>query len=213
MSRSPISVVIVAFDGISAFHLSVPCLVFHDAFAVSGESPFDVKVASLAGEDLNTASSFGLHIEHGLESLATADIIVIPSWHDVNIPPPKALLDALKAAYQRGATLAGLCLGAFVLAATGLLNGKTATTHWGGADEFARQFPEVDFDPEPLYIEQGRLITSAGTVAAIDCCLHIVRNWLGCRAYPAGENVGDGTVPTGWAEAIYSCASCHIASG
>jgi transcriptional regulator GlxA family with amidase domain len=174
-------VAILAFDGISAFHLSVPCLVFNDAF-VDSDKPFETRVCSWQGETLKTASNFQLTTFYGLEELEQADIVIIPSWADIDVQPPAMVLDALQRAYDHGATIAGLCLGAFVLASTGLLDGLSATTHWAYADEFARQFPQVKCDPEPLFIEHGRLITSAGTAAALDCCLHMVRKEIGSEA-------------------------------
>ncbi|MBF3216670.1 helix-turn-helix domain-containing protein, partial [Pseudomonas aeruginosa] len=95
--------------------------------------------------------------------------------------PPQALLDALIAARARGAQLVGLCLGAFVLAEAGLLDGRRATTHWMWAEDFAGRFPAVRVEPDVLYIEDDGLLTSAGTVAGIDCCLHLVRQRLGAQ--------------------------------
>lgn len=173
-----IQVVVLAFDGISPFHLSVPCVVFADAFA-GKNSPFELKVCALKKGRLCASSGFDLLINHSLEVIAQADLVIIPSWHDLDKAPPQALINSLLEAYQQGATLVGLCLGAYLLAATGLLSGQKATTHWAYAENFAAQFPNIQVDAEPLYIANERLITSAGTAAAIDCCLHIVREKLG----------------------------------
>jgi transcriptional regulator GlxA family with amidase domain len=96
-------------------------------------------------------------------------------------PPPPALLQALRSAHRRGATVVGLCLGAFVLAEAGLLDGRPATTHWHLAPEFARRYPQVRLQPEVLYVEDGRVLTSAGTAAGIDCCLHLLRTRHGAE--------------------------------
>lgn len=173
-----IQVAVVAFDGISPFHLSVPCIVFADAFA-EGSSPFELKICASKKGQLSASSGFDLFINHSLEIIQQADLVIIPSWQDLSKKPEAKLINALTGAYQQGATLIGLCLGAYVLAATGLLDGQSATTHWAYAKEFAAQFPKIKVDPDPLYIENNRLITSAGTAAALDCCLHVIRNKLG----------------------------------
>lgn len=92
-----------------------------------------------------------------------ADIVVMTGWHDTQVMPSETLLTALRQAYQRGATVVGLCYGAYVLACSGLLNGKKATTHWLGDSDFTNRFPQVKWDLNPIYLEQDRLITSAGT--------------------------------------------------
>ena len=171
-------VVVVALPGITPFHLSVPCVVFNDVFE-GQESPFEFKVCALQKGKIESSSSFDIFINHGLAVIKEADLIIIPSCSDLDTPPPLELINRLSDAYQRGATLVGLCLGAYVLGATGLLDGKRATTHWAYAAHFAQRFTKIKVDAEPLYIEEERLITSAGTAAAMDCCLHIIREKLG----------------------------------
>lgn len=166
-------VAVVAFDRISPFHLSVPCLVFGDE--LQGAPRYDVRVCAVEPGLLRTSAGFDISVQCGMDVLAEADIIVIPSWRDPAERPPQMLLDALVAANVRGALLVGLCLGAYVLAEAGLLNGRCATTHWAFAADFSTRYPDVRFDPEVLYIEEGNLLTSAGTAAGLDCCLHIVR--------------------------------------
>ena len=171
-------VALVAFENISAFHLSVPCLVFQDAFL--GHAPkFELELCSLSEKAFATGSGFDVLLTKGLEQLDSADIVIVPSWPNSLPSPPTLLLDKLQAAHQRGAIVVGLCLGAFVVAKTGLLDGKTATSHWAFAEQFQSQFPNVEFDSEPLFIDHGQLITSAGTAASIDCCLHLVRRLCG----------------------------------
>ncbi len=103
-----------------------------------------------------------------------ADTVIVPAW-PVHMPTPPEVCDALRRAHARGARLASLCSGAFVLAAAGLLDGRRATTHWMYTDELARRYPSIDVDPSVLYIDEGDVLTSAGTAAAIDLCLYMVR--------------------------------------
>lgn len=173
------TVAVVALDGVSPFHLSVPYLVFGEDRREDGVPRMRVLVCGERPGLLRTTAGFRIECEHGLEALRQASIIVVPAWRNVAERPPEALLAALRRAHRRGATLVGLCLGAFVLAEAGLLDGRRATTHWRWAGEFARRFPQVTLDPEVLYVDEGDVLTSAGTAAGIDCCLHILRKRLG----------------------------------
>ncbi|HCF2339826.1 helix-turn-helix domain-containing protein [Pseudomonas paraeruginosa] len=175
------SVAVVAFDRISPFHLSVPCLVFGQECYDPCAQAFDLRVCAAEPGRLRTTVGFAIETGVGLEALADAQTIIVPSWRDPHERPPQALLQALVAARARGAQLVGLCLGAFVLAEAGLLDGRRATTHWMWADDFAARFPAVRVEPDVLYIEDDGLLTSAGTVAGIDCCLHLVRQRLGAQ--------------------------------
>lgn len=174
---SAINVAVVAFEHISPFHLAVPGVVFADAHA--GCSPFNVKVCAMQPGCITTSGGYNIVVEWGLEALAEADILIIPSWHDLYGKLPSALLAGLLAAHQRGAKIVGLCLGAYVLAAAGLLDGLKATTHWAYAGDFAQRFPQVMLDADVLYVEQGNLLTSAGTAAGIDACLYLLRQQSG----------------------------------
>ena len=107
--------------------------------------------------------------------MSDADLVIVPAWNDPQRPAPPALTDALRRAHERGAQVVGLCLGAFVLGDAGLPVGRPATTHWACRALFAQRFPKADFRPDVLYVDDGGVITSAGTVAAIDCCLNLVR--------------------------------------
>ncbi|WP_375738889.1 GlxA family transcriptional regulator [Pseudomonas boanensis] len=172
-------VAVVAFDRISPFHLSVPCVVFGDRHP--GVPNYDLRVC--AGEDrpLRTTAGFDIAVSHGLADLAEANTLIVPSWRDPAERPPAALLAALVAAHQRGARLVGLCLGAYVLAEAGLLDGRRATTHWAWARDFAQRYPRVEVNPDVLYLEDGNLLTSAGTAAGLDCCLHLLRQDCGAE--------------------------------
>lgn len=174
-TKPPETVAVVAFDGISPFHLSVPCLVFGEDRTDAGKPRFRLRVCSLEAGPLRTNAGFTVEASHGLEALRRAQIVVVPSWRDDGSPAPAALLKALRDAHRRGATIMGLCLGAFVVAEAGLLDGRPATTHWHLAAAFARRYPSVQLQPEVLYVDNGDVLTSAGTAASIDCCLHLLR--------------------------------------
>lgn len=176
------TIAVLAFDGISPFHLSVPCLVFGEERLADGSPRFKVPVCALERGPLTTAAGFRIEARHGLRTLRAADTVIVPSWHDDLRAAPPALLRALQHAHARGARVVGLCLGAFVLAQAGLLDGRKATTHWRLAPLFAQAHPQVQLQPDVLYVEDvagGRVLTSAGTAAGIDCCLHLLRSLCG----------------------------------
>ncbi|MCJ0764843.1 GlxA family transcriptional regulator [Variovorax terrae] len=179
------TVAVVAFDGISPFHLSVPCLVFGQEMAGPGMPRFRLLVCAPQAGPLRTPAGFRIDGVRRLSALVGADIVIIPSWHSPTAPgyqpPPEALLKALRAAHRRGARIVGLCLGAFVLAEAGLLDGRPATTHWALAPVFAQRYPQVALRPDVLYVDDGDVLTSAGTAAGIDCCLHLLRTEHGAE--------------------------------
>ncbi|MBL6749124.1 MAG: helix-turn-helix domain-containing protein [Nevskia sp.] len=170
-------VAVVAFDRISPFHLSVPCVVFGESHP--GAPDFDLRVCAAERGPLTTTAGFAVAVRHGLEALRKARTVIVPSWRDPGERPPQRLLDALAAAHRRGAQVVGLCLGAYVLAEAGLLDGRRATTHWAYAQDFARRYPQVRVDADVLYIDDGDILTSAGTAAGLDCCLHMLRQQYG----------------------------------
>lgn len=173
-------IAVLAFDRISPFHLSVPCVVFGDPHP--GGPSFRLLVCAAEPGPLRTTAGFEISTEHSVEALDGADVIIAPSWRDPAERPPQLLLERLAAAHRRGARIVGLCLGAYVLAEAGLLDGRRATTHWAYAQDFARRYPEVKVDVDVLYVEDGALVTSAGTAAGIDCCLHLLRQGYGAEA-------------------------------
>ena len=169
---------ILAFPGISPFHLSVPLMVFGGVGVRSVEAAYrTITVAEQPGP-VRTAAGLDLVVLDGLESLATADLVVLPSW-DPGAVPSDALLDAVRSAHQRGARVLGLCLGAFVVAASGIAEGREVSTHWSAGPELAARHPELTVRCEALWTDLGDVVTSAGVAAALDCCLHIVRTELG----------------------------------
>lgn len=174
-----IKVAIAAFNGIRPFHLSVPCAVFGEA--AGAEPLFDVRVCAVEPGELRSQIGFTIGTRYGLRQLERAQIVVVPSWRDAGESAPAPLLTALRRAHQRGALVVGLCLGAYVLAEAGLLDGHRATTHWRWTEPFARRYPWVQVDPGVLYVDEGNVLTSAGTAAGIDCCLHVVRKQFGAE--------------------------------
>ncbi|MEJ2767022.1 helix-turn-helix domain-containing protein [Photobacterium sp. MCCC 1A19761] len=170
-------VAVIAFNQFSPFHLSVPCIIFGEGLL--RQPLFDLSI--VAGEPGAITSDIGMAMTNlaPIDTLDHADIIVIPYWRSLTEKPNPALLAKLAACYQRGATLIGLCLGAYVLAHAGLLAGKKASTHWEVEQDFMQRFPAVQLDTNSLYVECDRLITSAGTAAGLDCCLHVFRQYYG----------------------------------
>lgn len=172
-------VAVFAHERVSPFHLSVPGLVFGELAVSSGIHDWEVVQCAARPGAVRTSDGYDIHVGHGLAELVEADVVVVPSWPDPSEEPPLELLAALRAAHARGAVIAGLCLGAFPVAAAGLLDGRRATTHWRAASMLAERFADVTVEPAVLYIDEGDVITSAGTAASLDACLHIVRRMLG----------------------------------
>jgi transcriptional regulator GlxA family with amidase domain len=174
------SIAMLAFDGISPFHLSVPHAVFGVERPELGVPRFDFRVCATEPGLLCTSLGLGMHVTAGLEAFDGAGLVIVPSWQ-LDLEPAPALLEALRRAHASGTRIVGLCLGSFVLAEAGLLNGLSATTHWMAADSFARRYPAVRFDPQVLYIDHGQVVTSAGMAAGLDCCLHLLRQLVGAE--------------------------------
>ncbi|MEU5695081.1 helix-turn-helix domain-containing protein [Actinosynnema sp. NPDC020468] len=166
-------VAVLALDGVVPFDLSVPVEVFGRAVLPDGTRPYDVRVC--APRPQVDAGAFTLTAPHDLTALDVADTVVLPGVADPETPVPPEVVESLRAAADRGARLASICGGAFTLAATGLLDGLRATTHWRGAEALARRHPRVLVEPDVLYVDNGALLTSAGAAAGLDLCLHLVR--------------------------------------
>jgi AraC family transcriptional activator FtrA len=176
--RSPI-VTVVLFEGISSFHVSVPGLIFGQDRTALGLPRFDLRFFACETEVVHTDLGFAIGCSDNPAVVEGADIVIIPSWEKLEDAVPEALLTSIRSAHCRGAIVAALCLGAFPLAASGLLDGRCATTHWSYAEQLASQFPDVRVDPKVLYVGENRLFTSAGVAAGIDCCVHIIRELYG----------------------------------
>ncbi|MFC4786826.1 GlxA family transcriptional regulator [Nocardioides sp. MAHUQ-72] len=175
-------IAVVAMDRTPLFHLSVPCEVLGADRSDMGLPRHEVLVARAERGPLQTSSGVTLQTPYGLEVLEDAEIVIVPWWGRLaGEAPPARLLAALRRAHARGARIAGLCGGAFVLAEAGLLDGRRATTHWRYADELATRYPLVRVEPKVLYVDEGDVLTSAGTAAAIDLCLHLLRSLSGAE--------------------------------
>ncbi|HWJ85577.1 MAG TPA: helix-turn-helix domain-containing protein, partial [Cellulomonas sp.] len=144
-----------------------------------GVPAFDFRVAGVhAGVPVGASSGIGIVAPYGLEALDDVDLVAVPATVIRDDYDP-AVLDAVRAAHARGATIVSVCSGVFVLAAAGILDGRTVTTHWRHADELARRYPQVTVDADVLFVDEEDIVTSAGTAAGIDACLHVVRRELG----------------------------------
>lgn len=173
------NVAVAVCDGVAAFELGVVCEVFGIDRSADGLPGFDFAVCAAEPPPLRTTSGFSIDTVHGLDRLESAELIAVPGWHDLRRRPPEPLLHALRQAVARGGQVMSVCSGAFVLAAAGLLDGRRATTHWKYTDELASRYPRVRVEPGVLYVDEGRILTSAGTAAGVDLCLHIVRQHFG----------------------------------
>lgn len=166
------TVAVLALDGVVPFDLGIPCEVFGRVRTADGEPAYRVHVC---GERSRVRSdAFSIGVAHRLDRMTEADTVIVPGVGDTSRPVSGRVIEALRAASARGARIASICSGAFVLAATGLLDGRRATTHWLGAADFARRFPRVTLDPQVLFVDEGRIVTSAGALAGLDMCLHLV---------------------------------------
>ena len=169
-------VAVLGFDGMAPFELGVITEVFalpRPELEVDWWYSF-VLCAERPGP-LSAVGGFTIEAPSGLEALSRADTVFLPGTADVHLDPSEPVIRALQSAHHRGARIVSICSGAFVLAATGLLDGLSAATHWRYADLLARRFPRISVDSRVLYVDSGRIVTSAGTAAGIDACLHVVR--------------------------------------
>ena len=178
-ARPPRRVAVVAFDGVVLGDLSTACEVFGLARAADGTAAYEVRVCSLTSKVASAYAS--LVVPWRLASLRAAHTVLVPGVDHLDRAIPTGVLQSLRAAVERGARVASICSGAFVLAATGVLDGLKATTHWACAAELARRHPLVAVDPDILYVDNGRILTSAGAAAGFDLCLYMVRQDLGAE--------------------------------
>lgn len=180
------SVAILAYDGMSGFESGVAAEIFgmtelSEMFSAGLTSPwYSVKLCSERPE-IRLLGGATVRTSYDLDDLAAADTVVIPSVSDVAQPTSPELISAIRAADDRKARLVSICSGAFALAAAGVLDGRSATTHWIYADILRERYPAITIDPAPLYVDNGRVLTSAGCAAGLDLCLHIVRSDHGVR--------------------------------
>ncbi|MET8987347.1 GlxA family transcriptional regulator [Nonomuraea wenchangensis] len=170
------TVAVLALDQVVAADLATPVEVF-GRVRVDGRRAYRVLVCALTPQVASDA--FTIVAPHGLEALREADTVVVPGCSEGAAPPGPAALEALRAAAAGGVRIASICVGAFTLAAAGLLDGLSATTHWAAAARLAEAYPLVDVRPDVLYVDNGQILTSAGAAAGLDLCLHLIRRDLG----------------------------------
>jgi transcriptional regulator GlxA family with amidase domain len=174
------SVSVMVLDGLAVFEFGVICEVFGIDRSADGVPNFDFKVCGpVAGQPLRTSVGAQLTPDHDFSALTGADLVAVPAITGTFGSYPTEALDALRAAADAGSIILTVCSGAFVVGAAGLLDGRACTTHWMHADELARMHPTAKVDRNVLFVDDGNLITSAGTAAGIDACLHLVRRELG----------------------------------
>jgi transcriptional regulator GlxA family with amidase domain len=175
------NVVVLALPGVAPFELGVVCEVFGVDRSDQGLPSFDFAVVAAEPGHVRTSLGFDLVVEHGLERAEGADLVCVPAA-DYGRSADPAVLDLLRRTVERGAWVLSVCTGAFVLAQAGVLDGRRCTTHWNLRQEFAERFPQLDTVCDVLYVDDDRVITSAGTASGIDACLHLVRQELGAEA-------------------------------
>src|SRR5262245_3196968 len=178
-ARWPRLVAILAFDGVVLADLAVPSEVFGRAKTRDGRAAYELRICSEEPEV--RSEHVTLKVAHRLSSLGRADTVIVPGMDDLSRPPPDSIVRALRRAVDRGARVASVCTGAFLLAATGALDGRRATTHWRAAGLLAQRHPRIEVDPNVLYVDNGLVLTSAGASAGLDLCLHLVRRDLGAE--------------------------------
>lgn len=175
-------VVVLAYDGLCTFEFGIAVEIFALPRPEMGEEWYRFAVAGVDPGELRATGGFRLVVDGGLELLSEAGTIIVPGWRGADVPVPAALCEQLVAAHQRGARILSICSGVFVLAAAGLLDTRQATTHWRYTDLLQQRYPAIKVTPDVLYIDNGDVLTSAGSAAGIDLCLHLVRRDYGSVA-------------------------------
>ncbi|WP_336997092.1 transcriptional regulator FtrA [Leclercia sp. M50] len=175
-------VVVLAYDGLCTFEFGIAVEIFALPRPEMGEEWYRFAVAGVDPGELRATGGFRLVVDGGLELLSEAGTIIVPGWRGADVPVPAALCEQLVAAHQRGARILSICSGVFVLAAAGLLDNRQATTHWRYTDLLQQRYPAIQVTPDVLYIDNGDVLTSAGSAAGIDLCLHLVRRDYGSVA-------------------------------
>jgi AraC family transcriptional activator FtrA len=173
-----LAVAVIAHDGLATFEFAIAVEVFglpRPEFVPW----YRFAVCAVEPGPLRATGGIRIEVDGGMELLETAGTIVVPGWKNLDEPAPGPLVEALVRAHGRGARLVSICSGAFLLADTGLLAGRRATTHWTHAARLQRRHPEIVVDPSVLYVDEGQVLTSAGSAAGLDLCLHLVRRDFG----------------------------------
>jgi len=163
-------IAVLALDAVVPLDLAIPAQVFGNY----PEAPYALTVCAAAAGRVATSAGFAVVADAGVEALAEADTVLVPGFSPHLRVPPEPVLEALRAAHERGARMVSICTGAFALAAAGILDGRRATTHWRHAADLQQRYPAVEVDPRVLYVDDDRVLTSAGVAAGIDLCLYVV---------------------------------------
>jgi AraC family transcriptional regulator, transcriptional activator FtrA len=175
------NVVAIAYDGLCSFEFGIAGELFGLARPELGVPWYNYRVVAATDGPLRALGGITIRASTDLRHVRRAGTIVIPGWGDINRPPPVALVKAINSAHANGARIMSICSGVYVLAATGLLDGFPATTHWRYVDHFAAMYPSVDVQPNVLYVDNGQTLTSAGSAAGIDLGLHLIRRDYGAK--------------------------------
>lgn len=176
----------LGYEQVLGFELMIPGQVFGMANSALAENTsddprYDVRICT-AGQAVATTLAWGvveIRTPFGLDEAVDADVVIVPGKQDFLVPPNQDVIDVLRAAYNAGARIGSICVGAFTLAASGLLDGKRVTTHWQWASALARRYPDVEVDADAMFVEDGQILTSAGVAAGLDLCLHLLRQDAG----------------------------------
>jgi transcriptional regulator GlxA family with amidase domain len=179
VTRDPAVVAVLVFDRSPLFEMSVPLSVFTPDGSSEAVHRFELQSVAAEPGPLRTTGGLEIRAPYELDALETAGIVVVPAWRNPQERPGEPVLAALRAAHADGAVIVGLCLGAFVLAAAGLLEGRRAATHWAYTRALAAAYPDVTVDAAALFVDEGDVLTSAGAAAGVDACLHLVRRLVG----------------------------------
>ena len=175
-------VVALAYDGLCTFEFGVAVEIFGLERPEMGDDWYRFQIAAIEPGPLRAMGGFKITTDGGLSLIERAGTVIVPGWRGADNPVPARVLKALQRAHKRGARLLSFCSGVFVLAATGLLDGKRATTHWRYCDRLVRAFPNVRVTPDVLYVDEGNILTAAGSAAGIDLSLHLIRRDWGAAA-------------------------------
>ena len=178
---NPGLVAVIVYDGLSLFEYGCAVEVFGLPRPELGDRWYGFAACAAEPGVLRGAGGIQIQPAEGLELLERARTIIVPGWRGIEAPVPEPLCEALHQAHARGARILSICTGAFVLAAAGLLDGRCATTHWRHAPALAARYPRVQVQADVLYVDAGNILTSAGSAAGIDLCLHLIRRDLGPR--------------------------------
>jgi AraC family transcriptional regulator, transcriptional activator FtrA len=176
------TVAVIVQDGFAPFEFGVACEAFGLDRTDDGIPNFDFRIVAPTPGVVQSKLGFSINVEHDLSFAYEADLVVVsPTPHEWWGRTDPRVLDVVRHAAQRGAWLLSVCSGSFILAEAGVLDGRKATTHWMYTDTMTSMYPSIEVDPDVLYVQDGRIITSAGTAAGLDACLHLLRQELGAE--------------------------------